>query len=155
MVGKTPGSSITPTKPEPVPPPSYGGASSSARMEDEDDDYGGKWRPMALKVNLGRASDEPQVEESRMVYMREERKSHQAPQKVQLEPEDDLPPGNIVFLHIKLFYSTSNFLGEDRVSFKINSFGIFGPGNRQGMQKQASPPKPPADESKHEVNITF
>lgn len=79
------------SKPEPVPPPAYVPTPGTA-------DDGAKWRSMPLKVNLGRASDEPEVEESRMVYMREEHKGMQHQQQA-MEQDDDLPPG--------IYYSTS------------------------------------------------
>ena len=83
-----------PVKPDPVPvpppPPAYDATSSVSNNEE---DYGGKWRPMAFNVKLGRSSDEPEVEESRMVYMREEKKAP-VPQMVPIEPEEELPPGN-------------------------------------------------------------
>nr|CAG4646245.1 EOG090X05S8 [Macrothrix elegans] len=101
-----------------------------------EEDYAGKWRPMALKVKLGRASDEPEVEESRMVYMKEERKAaplQQVPPA--LEAEEELPPG------------------EDKVSFQIKSFGLFGPGSRQGAPKPVSPPKQGAEQDQAEVLV--
>lgn len=48
---------------------------------------------MALKVKLGRGSDEPEVEESRMVYMKEEKRAAPA-QLAPVEPEEELPPGD-------------------------------------------------------------
>lgn len=71
----------------------------------DDDDYPGKWRPMALKVKLGRGDDEPEVEESRMVYMKEEKRAP-LPQLAPVEQEEELPPGdfsNSDFIFI--FYS--------------------------------------------------
>lgn len=124
-------------KPEPVPPPStaynvlHGAGTSSADLGEED--FAGKWRPMALKVKLGRSSDEPEVEESRMVYMKEERKAPAVSQFAPVEQDEDLPPG------------------EDKVSFQIKSFGLFGPGNRQA-QKVPSPTKAIAEEAKQEVH---
>lgn len=59
----------------------------------DDDDYPGKWRPMALKVKLGRGDDEPEVEESRMVYMKEEKRAP-LPQLAPVEQEEELPPGD-------------------------------------------------------------
>ena len=102
-------------KPEPVPPPSYvptggvAGISASGGASGDDDDYPGKWRPMALKVKLGRGSDEPEVEESRMVYMKEEKRAAPA-QLAPVEPEEELPPGDYsnqdFFFHlICAFYS--------------------------------------------------
>lgn len=108
------------------------GAGSSTDLQEED--YAGKWRPMALKVKLGGASDEPEVEESRMVYMKEERKAPTVSHMPQAEQDEDLPPG------------------EDKVSFQIKSFGLFGPGNRQAAQKTLSPPKAMAEDTKREVD---
>nr|CAG4640008.1 EOG090X05S8 [Daphnia pulex] len=86
-------------KPEPVPPPSYvpipgaaGMSASAGGASGDDDDYPGKWRPMALKVKLGRGSDEPEVEESRMVYMKEEKRAP-PPQLAPVEQEEEMPPG--------------------------------------------------------------
>ncbi|XP_046652917.1 serine/arginine repetitive matrix protein 2-like isoform X1 [Daphnia pulicaria] len=119
-------------KPEPVPPPSYvptpgaaGMSASAGGASGDDDDYPGKWRPMALKVKLGRGSDEPEVEESRMVYMKEEKRAPPAQQAL-VEQEEEMPPGDF---------------REDKVSFKIQSFGLFGPGPRQAPPKPVSPPK--------------
>jgi hypothetical protein len=71
---------------------SAGGASG------DDDDYPGKWRPMALKVKLGRGSDEPEVEESRMVYMKEEKRAPPAQQAL-VEQEEEMPPGDFSNQH--------------------------------------------------------
>ena len=72
----------------------YEAAAAAAAAAAEEEDYAGKWRPMSLKVKLGRSSDEPEVEESRMVYMKQEEKRS----KFQLPPpeheEEELPPGN-------------------------------------------------------------
>ena len=83
-------------KPEPVPAPSN---------EPTEEDYIGKWRPMSLKVKLGRSSDEPEVEESRMVYMKDEKRGkfqppplqqqQQQQQQQQHEEEEELPPGTV------------------------------------------------------------
>lgn len=75
------------SKPEPVPPPIYV-PTPGAGAGDE----GGKWRSMPLKVNLGRPSDEPEVEESRMVYMREENRGLQ--QQQVMDHDEELPPGS-------------------------------------------------------------
>ena len=48
---------------------------------------------MALKVKLGGAEDEPEVEESRMVYMKEDRRMEPEVVVPQYE-EEELPPGN-------------------------------------------------------------
>jgi len=40
-----------------------------------------------------------------------------------------------------------NVAGEDKVSFQIKSFGLFGPGPRQNPPKPVSPPKQTADQS--------
>lgn len=93
-------------KPEPVPPPSYVPTSGAAGMPisgagEDDDDYPGKWRPMALRVNLGRASDEPEVEESRMVYMKEEKRVGYLQPVPPVEPEEETPPGNYNILHFR------------------------------------------------------
>lgn len=68
--------------PAPVPPPPYIPTPLSGSMaamgggaSGDDDDYPGKWRPMALKVKLGHGDDEPEVEESRMVYMKDEKRA--------------------------------------------------------------------------------
>nr|CAG4641680.1 EOG090X05S8 [Eurycercus lamellatus] len=127
-VGASEVKSMSKPEPVPVPPPSAYAPVAGTSAEAEDD-YPGKWRPMSLKVKLGRSSDEPEVEESRMVYMKDEKKAstaHLAP----IEPEEELPPG------------------EDKVSFQIKSFGLFGPGNRQVAPKPVSPPKALNDEAK-------
>ena len=76
------------SRPEPVPPP------HSLYESNYAEDTGiGKWRPMALKVKLGGAEDEPEVEESRMVYMKEDRRMEPEVVVPQYE-EEELPPGN-------------------------------------------------------------
>ena len=40
-----------------------------------------------------------------------------------------------------------NVAGEDKVSFQIKSFGLFGPGPRQNQPKPVSPPKQTADQA--------
>lgn len=158
-------------KPEPVPPPyvptmGVGAMSTSAGgASGDDDDYPGKWRPMALKVKLGRGSDEPEVEESRMVYMKEEKRAPMV-QLAPVEQEEEIPPGdysNMNFRFHFLFYlfflcmklSLTKFLllnlGEDKVSFKIQSFGLFGPGPRQAPPKPVSPPKVTNEQVQAEV----
>ena len=101
-------------KPEPVPPPSYvptpgaaGMSASAGGASGDDDDYPGKWRPMALKVKLGRGSDEPEVEESRMVYMKEEKRLPQ-PQIAPVEQEEELPPGDFSN-YFFVFFTFSSF----------------------------------------------
>ena len=39
------------------------------------------------------------------------------------------------------FYPLLNISGEDKVSFQIKPFGLFGPGPRQTVPKPVSPPK--------------
>ena len=44
-----------------------------------------------------------------------------------------------------------NVAGEDKVSFQIKSFGLFGPGPRQAPPKPVSPPKATDDQMDMEV----